>query len=45
MEHRVRIYLTIAEVAYSLGFTHQSHLNRHFKRLVGVSPKVFLKSQ
>ena len=33
--------ITIAEVAYSLGFAHQSHLNRHFKRLVGVTPKVF----
>ena len=37
--------LTIAEVAHSLGFTHQSHLSRHFKRLVGVTPKVFIKSQ
>lgn len=35
----------IAEVAYSLGFTHQSHLSRHFKRLVGVTPKAFIKSQ
>ena len=33
--------LTIADIAYSLGFAHQSHLNRHFKRLVGVTPKVF----
>lgn len=37
--------LTIAEVAHTLGFTHQSHLSRHFKRLVGVTPKVFVKSQ
>lgn len=37
--------LTIADVAHSLGFTHQSHLSRHFKRLVGVTPKAFLKSQ
>lgn len=37
--------LTIAEVAHSLGFAHQSHLSRHFKRLVGVTPKAFLKSQ
>lgn len=36
--------LTIAEVAYSVGFAHQSHLNHHFKRLVGVTPKVFLKT-
>ena len=33
--------LTIADIAYSLGFAHQSHLNRHFKRLVGVTPKAF----
>lgn len=32
---------TIAEIAYSLGFSHQSHFNRHFKKLVGVTPKVF----
>ncbi|KAM3093098.1 helix-turn-helix domain-containing protein [Phormidesmis sp. 146-12] len=37
--------LSIAEIAHSLGFTHQSHLSRHFKRLVGVTPKAFLKSQ
>jgi AraC family transcriptional regulator len=36
---------SIADVAHSLGFTHQSHLSRHFKRLVGVTPKAFLKSQ
>lgn len=33
--------LAIADIAYSLGFAHQSHLNRHFKRLVGVTPKKF----
>jgi AraC family transcriptional regulator len=31
----------ILEVAMDCGFTHQSHLNRHFKRLTGVTPKVF----
>ncbi|MBW4473922.1 MAG: AraC family transcriptional regulator [Stenomitos rutilans HA7619-LM2] len=36
---------SIAEVAHNLGFTHQSHLSRHFKRLVGVTPKAFLKGQ
>ncbi len=35
--------LSIAQVAYIVGFSHQSHLNRHFKRLVGVTPKVFVK--
>lgn len=29
---------SIAEVAYQVGFANQSHLNRHFKRLVGVTP-------
>jgi AraC family transcriptional regulator len=33
--------LGIAEVAVACGFTHQSHLNRHFKRLTGVTPKNF----
>jgi AraC family transcriptional regulator len=34
----------ISEVAVACGFTHQSHLNRHFKRLTGVTPKFFSKS-
>lgn len=33
----------ISEVAVACGFTHQSHLNRHFKRLTGVTPKIFSK--
>lgn len=33
--------LPIAQVAYDTGFTDQSHLNRHFKRLVGVTPKQY----
>jgi AraC family transcriptional regulator len=31
--------LPIAEIAISCGFANQSHLNRHFKRLLGVNPK------
>jgi AraC family transcriptional regulator len=31
--------LTIAEVAYSVGFANQSHLNRHLKRRLGVTPR------
>ncbi len=31
----------ILEVAIDCGFTHQSHLNRHFKRLTGMTPKKF----
>ncbi|MEO1068535.1 MAG: AraC family transcriptional regulator [Cyanobacteria bacterium J06638_6] len=30
--------LPIADIACQVGFAHQSHLNRHFKRLVGVTP-------
>ncbi len=37
--------LSIAEIAYSLGFTHQSHFSHHFKRLISSSPKAFLNSQ
>ncbi len=33
---------TIADVAYQVGFAHQSHFTRHFKRLVGITPKKFL---
>lgn len=32
------IGMPIAQVAYETGFTDQSHLNRHFKRLVGATP-------
>ena len=31
----------IASVAQETGFCHQSHLNRHFKRFVGVTPKQY----
>jgi AraC-like DNA-binding protein len=31
----------IAQVALETGFTHQSHLNRHFKRLTRVTPKQY----
>jgi AraC family transcriptional regulator len=33
---------SIAEVAYKVGFANQSHLNRHFKRLLGITPKQIL---
>lgn len=41
----VQSKLSIAEIALQVGFAHQSHLSRHFKRLVGVTPKAFLRSQ
>ncbi|MGG6288195.1 helix-turn-helix transcriptional regulator, partial [Leptolyngbya sp. AN03gr2] len=36
--------LTIAQIALQVGFAHQSHLNRHFKKWVGVTPKVFVNN-
>jgi AraC family transcriptional regulator len=36
--------MEIRDVAIACGFTHQSHLNRHFKRLTGVTPKIFSNS-
>jgi AraC family transcriptional regulator len=35
--------LTIAEIAHAVGFASQGHLNYHFKRLVGMTPKAFLR--
>ncbi|WP_407895366.1 helix-turn-helix transcriptional regulator [Scytonema sp. NUACC26] len=37
--------LSIAEISNHLGFSHQSHFSQYFKRLVGTSPKTFLKRQ
>jgi AraC family transcriptional regulator len=36
--------MSIGEIAIACGFSHQSHLNRHFKRLTGATPKTFLNS-
>lgn len=33
--------MTIADIAQIVGFSHQSHLNLHFKRLVGLTPQQF----
>jgi AraC family transcriptional regulator len=38
---RERKRLPLAEVATEVGFAHQSHFTRHFKRLVGVAPRRF----
>ncbi|MBD2258208.1 AraC family transcriptional regulator [Pseudanabaena sp. FACHB-2040] len=35
--------LTLADVARVVGFVDQSHFHRHFKRLVGITPRAFLK--
>jgi AraC family transcriptional regulator len=31
--------LSIAEIALAAGFAHQSHLARHMRRVMGVSPR------
>jgi AraC family transcriptional regulator len=38
---RERDPLPLAEVATEVGFSDQSHFTRHFKRLVGVTPRRF----
>jgi AraC-like DNA-binding protein len=37
--------IAIAQVAQEVGFAHQSHLNRHFKRIIGVTPKQYQNSK
>ena len=36
--HLIRAAMPLAEVAAAVGFTDQSHLHRHFKAVVGVTP-------
>ncbi|MBE9111194.1 helix-turn-helix transcriptional regulator [Nodosilinea sp. LEGE 07298] len=36
--------MSLSAAAIACGFTHQSHLHRHFKRLTGVTPTTFLNS-
>jgi AraC family transcriptional regulator len=35
--------MTLAEISVACGFTHQSHLHRHFKRLTGVTPMAWMR--
>ncbi|NJS10840.1 MAG: helix-turn-helix transcriptional regulator, partial [Microcoleus sp. CSU_2_2] len=35
--------MSIGEIAIACGFSHQSHFNRHFKRLTGVTPKTWIE--
>jgi len=37
--------MSICEVAIAYGFTYQRYLNRHFKRLIGMTPKPLIKLQ
>jgi len=41
---RERDRLPLAEVAFETGFSNQSHFTRHFKRLVGVTPRLYRAS-
>ena len=34
---------SIADIAYRVGFSSQSHFNYHFKRHLGITPKAFLR--
>jgi AraC family transcriptional regulator len=34
---------SIADVAHALGFSDQSHFTRHFREIVGVTPKRWLR--
>ncbi|MBD2460265.1 helix-turn-helix transcriptional regulator [Oscillatoria sp. FACHB-1407] len=40
----LRGQMAIADIAIEVGFANQSHLNRHFKRIVGVTPKIALEN-
>lgn len=33
--------MAIADVAYAVGFANQSHLNRQFKKVLGITPKAY----
>jgi len=37
--------LPLAEIAYAVGFSDQGHLARHFRRLLGTTPREFRRSQ
>lgn len=41
----MRLGEPLAEIADCVGFTDQSHFTRHFKRIVGVTPKQFSQKQ
>jgi transcriptional regulator GlxA family with amidase domain len=37
--------LSLAEIAYAVGFSDQGHLARHFRALLGTTPREFRRSQ
>jgi AraC family transcriptional regulator len=42
---RARPAMTVSEIAANLGFSDESHLRRHFKRIVGTTPARFRAEQ
>jgi transcriptional regulator GlxA family with amidase domain len=37
--------LSLSEIAYATGFSDQSHLARHFRQMLGTTPREFRWSQ
>jgi AraC-like DNA-binding protein len=44
-EMLVQTNLSLAEIAYAAGFSDQSHLARHFRYMLGATPREFRQSQ
>jgi transcriptional regulator of acetoin/glycerol metabolism len=44
-EMLVQTDLSLAEIAYAAGFSDQSHLARHFRYMLGTTPRAFRQSQ
>jgi transcriptional regulator GlxA family with amidase domain len=44
-EMLVQTDLSIAEIAYAAGFSDQSHLARHFRYMLGTTPREFRQPQ
>jgi AraC-like DNA-binding protein len=44
-EMLVQTDLSLAEIAYATGFSDQSHLARHFRHMLGTTPREFRQSQ
>jgi AraC-like DNA-binding protein len=36
--------LSLAEIAFAVGFSDQSHLTRHFRHMIGMTPGEFRRS-